>query len=121
MTGKYPIHIGLHHDVIHPDAPWGLPLGEKTLPDYLKSNGYAHPTMAINLNTKRRCTRCATHGLLNSFPKPRTLPRAVHRYKTHMIGKWHLGHFSMEYLPGARGFDTFYGYLTDTVKYFTHT
>lgn len=81
MTGKYPIHIGLHHDVIHPDAPWGLPLKEKVLPEYLKTLGY----------------------------------------KTHMVGKWHLGHFSLEYMPAARGFDTFFGYLTDTVKYYTHT
>ena len=38
-----------------------------------------------------------------------------------MVGKWHLGHFSMEYMPSARGFDSFYGYLTDTIKYFQHT
>lgn len=81
MTGKYPIHIGLHHDVIHPDAPWGLPLQEKMLPQYLKT----------------------TAG-----------------FKCHLIGKWHLGHFATEYMPAARGFDSYYGYLTDTVKYYTH-
>lgn len=33
-------------------------------------------------------------------------------YSTYMIGKWHLGHHSPRYLPTARGFDYFLGYLT---------
>ncbi len=30
-------------------------------------------------------------------------------YRTRMIGKWHLGHSSVEYLPTNRGFESFYG------------
>ncbi|GBG25002.1 Arylsulfatase B [Hondaea fermentalgiana] len=39
-------------------------------------------------------------------------------YATHMIGKWHLGHHKWEYLPTYRGFDSFYGFLTDGGCYY---
>ncbi len=32
-------------------------------------------------------------------------------YRTHKIGKWHLGYSSRRYVPTSRGFDTFYGKL----------
>lgn len=39
MTGRYPIHTGLQHDVIHPDNPFGLPLEYSILPQELKKVG----------------------------------------------------------------------------------
>ena len=42
-------------------------------------------------------------------------------YTTHAIGKWHLGHYTFPYMPTARGFDTFAGYLTDQIHYYNHT
>lgn len=40
MTGIYPIHNGMQHDVISPRAPWGLPLSNTLMPGYLKIAGY---------------------------------------------------------------------------------
>ena len=34
-------------------------------------------------------------------------------YRTHMIGKWNLGHFDEAYLPHSRGFDSFLGFMGD--------
>jgi arylsulfatase A-like enzyme len=52
----------------------------------------------------------------------RTLPQALKEtgYTTHIIGKWHLGHFQPDYLPTRRGFDTQYGHYNGALNYFTH-
>jgi len=39
-------------------------------------------------------------------------------YDSHMVGKWHLGFVMDEYLPTARGFDSFYGFLADQENYY---
>jgi len=41
-------------------------------------------------------------------------------YKTHAIGKWHLGYYMKEYTPTYRGFDSFYGYYLSESDYFDH-
>ena len=41
MTGRYPMRYGLQVGVVRPWAQYGLPLEERTLPQALKSAGYA--------------------------------------------------------------------------------
>jgi arylsulfatase A-like enzyme len=52
----------------------------------------------------------------------RTLAQALKEagYATAICGKWHLGHFSPEYLPTRRGFDSQYGHYNGALDYFTH-
>ena len=51
----------------------------------------------------------------------RTLPQALKEagYSTHIVGKWHLGHFDSPYLPTKRGFDTQYGHYNGAIDFFT--
>lgn len=52
----------------------------------------------------------------------KTLPQYLKTlgYKTHMIGKWHLGMFKSDYLPENRGFDSHFGYYMGHADYFDH-
>ena len=74
-------NAGLFHHTIASDAPYGLPLHHKTMPNYL--------------------------SLLN--------------YKSHHVGKWHLGFFSSAFTPTARGFSTHTGYWAGMQDYYDHT
>jgi arylsulfatase A-like enzyme len=81
LTGKYPLHIGMQHDLIQLNSPWGLPTTQRTMAEMLQDEGF----------------------------------------KTHMVGKWHLGHHAEGFLPHNRGFHTSLGYLTGMEHYYTRT
>lgn len=61
----------------------------------------------------------AEHGLPLD---EQTLPDMLREigYRTAIVGKWHLGHVSREYLPTSRGFDQQYGHYNGALDYFTH-
>jgi len=40
-------------------------------------------------------------------------------YATHILGKWHLGHYSPRYLPTARGFHTYTGFVNGENYYWS--
>ena len=42
-------------------------------------------------------------------------------YRTHLIGKWHLGFHQPRFTPERRGFDTAFGYYTGNAEYWNHT
>lgn len=61
----------------------------------------------------------ANYGLsLEEYLLPQALKDAG--YETAIVGKWHLGHISREYLPTSRGFDHQYGHYNGALDYNTH-
>merc|ERR1719192_2503363 len=42
-------------------------------------------------------------------------------YKTHLVGKWHLGLCDERMTPTFRGFESFMGYLLGAEDYWNHT
>lgn len=41
-------------------------------------------------------------------------------YSTHLVGKWHLGHYTLPSTPTHRGFDSFFGFYHRERDHFTH-
>ncbi|XP_025086916.1 arylsulfatase B-like [Pomacea canaliculata] len=80
MTGYFPYHTGLQHDVISAGEPRYVPANFTMLPEVLRTAGY----------------------------------------KTHIVGKWHLGMCNWKYTPTYRGFDSYFGYYDGTEDYYTH-
>ncbi|MFP6899916.1 MAG: arylsulfatase, partial [Opitutales bacterium] len=90
---------------------------------------YVHPVCSptrVALMTARSPARFGVTGPMGrdqGVPvEERFLPQAFEAagYQTFMVGKWHLGHSREGYLPLARGFDPFYGFLGGGVDYYTH-
>jgi len=63
-------------------------------------------------------------GSPGSLPlNTRLLPELMKKdgYRTHMVGKWHLGFETIQHTPVMRGFDTFTGFYNGMQDYYTHT
>ncbi|XP_032679732.1 arylsulfatase J-like isoform X2 [Odontomachus brunneus] len=41
-------------------------------------------------------------------------------YTTALVGKWHIGYHTNNHIPTRRGFDSFLGYYSGYIEYFTH-
>ena len=41
-------------------------------------------------------------------------------YRTHMVGKWHLGLAERSAWPSSKGFDSYYGFLGGWIDFYTH-
>ena len=63
-----------------------------------------NPDFNLNPVVTARC------GLAASTPLLPSLLKQV-GYKTHALGKWHLGGYSRAFFPTSRGFDSFVGYV----------
>lgn len=73
----------------------------------------------LRLGILRPISKNETSGL----PKGETLlPEQLARlgYQALMVGKWHLGHYTPDLFPQARGFEYFYGHVTGGIGYWDH-
>jgi arylsulfatase A-like enzyme len=61
------------------------------------------------------------HANLGIRPHETTIAQVLQaqKYRTALIGKWHLGHGCPEFLPTRHGFDSFYGHTGGCIDYFT--
>ena len=103
MSGMYPLRTGVHN-VIVPVSTAGLPLNIETLPEMLK-------------RAKVRTKASSNHTDATKSDHKST---EFQTYRTHAVGKWHIGHSSWEQTPTFRGFDSFFGFYQGGQDYFTH-
>jgi len=96
LTGRYPQRHGLY-DMIRNEAP-----------DY----GKRYTSEEYTVTFERVAGLDAREVLVSDV-----LQRAG--YRCGMVGKWDLG-MQRRYLPLARGFDDFYGFVNTGIDYFTH-
>ncbi|XP_023932304.1 arylsulfatase J-like [Lingula anatina] len=64
-----------------------------------------------------------THGNPVGMPlTEKLLPQRLKErgYATHIVGKWHLGHYTYKHTPTYRGFDSFYGIYGGGTDFYSH-
>ncbi|MCP4004713.1 MAG: arylsulfatase [bacterium] len=73
----------------------------------------------MRIGITRPITKNEKGGLpLGETLLPEHLARAG--YQSLMSGKWHLGHYTPEMFPHARGFESFYGHVSGGIGYWDH-
>ncbi|KAI5630822.1 sulfatase domain-containing protein [Phthorimaea operculella] len=112
LTARYPIHaaacrVTLQQHCVTPSAP----------------------SRAALLTARYPIHTGMQHGVLygmepRGLPLGETLlPQHLRRlgYRTHLVGKWHLGSHSKHYLPLHRGFESHLGFWTGKIDMYDHT
>jgi arylsulfatase A-like enzyme len=57
--------------------------------------------------------------IINGFNVDNTI--TISGYSTNLVGKWHLGFFDWDYVPTARGYDTFFGIYMGEGDHWNHS
>ena len=102
MSGRHPIHTGL-------------------------SSGFEHVNLLIFLCSGmqgNKANRVLWADMPYGLPLDiKILPEYLNDlgYKSHLVGKWHLGHHSKKYTPTFRGFSSFTGCWTGKEDFYNHT
>lgn len=60
-------------------------------------------------------------GLPENFKIMPELLKDCLGYRTHGVGKWHLGHHRQQFLPTDRGFESHFGFWTGKKDYLDHS
>ena len=108
LTGMYPYHLGRQNEIISPTGNCiSLIFYFQTICFELSETFYRRNIFFID----------PTGLTLNVTLLPQILKRKG--YRTHLIGKWHLGHCNKKYLPLSRGFETHYGFWEGAEDYYT--
>eukprot|EP01051_Picozoa_sp_SAG22_P006027 SAG22_NODE_380_length_11402_cov_8.514154_4_plen_165_part_00 len=115
MTGRYAFRWGATAYTIVSEEPWGIPLDEQFLPEYLEGSG--HTTAVFG---KVSCDARLRHPpTLTTFHPGRRLLDRVH-WKPACRWQWHMGLFKEAYLPYSRGFQHSAGMLSGASDHYTH-
>jgi arylsulfatase A-like enzyme len=105
----------MQYNVILSTTPSSLNLDETTIAEVLQAEGMISNIFYAFMRWYTTRTKLILYAWFD-----RRVPRLrVQGYATHMLGKWHLGHYSPRALPTARGFDSFTGYLTGEQYYWS--
>ena len=128
-------------DLGHADVSWNNPdmvsrtpaLGELLKEGVLLSSFYVQPvcspTRGAFLTGRYPMRWALLHHTFNNddrfslFTNETLMPallRERFKYRTHMVGKWHLGFSHDGNMPTSRGFDTFFGFLSGDQDYYYH-
>ncbi|CAB9514428.1 Arylsulfatase I [Seminavis robusta] len=88
---------------------------------------YCSPTRAALLSGRyplhTGCHQVITYDSVQGLPlDEETLAQVMRRagYKSHAVGKWHVGYADWKMTPTFRGFETFFGFYTGGEDYFAH-